>query len=656
MQDDDNFFGLTMGFNAKDFIQGTEEAQKQLVRMVDSIADAKRQSEHEISELADALSRSPKEVEAALRQLEQVQREQSREMERNQQAQLRRQADMEREQVAMIRERTEAYGRLRDVMLSVAAVAAGGRGLSGLNSLLQETSQRGVQEMTFARVTGTDSRQNIAEEEGAYLSGMSSRDEARASIGAYAGAQAEYMRTGQSGLTNTLLQAGVQLSPEQLRMNHADFLSYVVGQLRHLGYSNQLTSSVLEQSGLTSGGYTALALDPDAMRRYNRAGDRRAQGIASNEERDLEFQQSWRHMVETLSTMRDSISHDLEPWVKGLDHLAQEFDDFAQQHPNATRDILAATSVAVALGGLVAAIMPIAGTLLALKALRGSAPTLPPILPETPPALPTPGARPPIPNEPPRGTFRPGSTYLAAGEESALGRVLSMATIPAAAVVVGMTAGKVGLSDHDTIAPNQRGIPSATKSADFAAFADSVAGIEGARYDQMGGAGGHYAGRYQMSRGAIQDAARWLHEKVPTQAQFLADPAMQERFFKAYTASNEATLAAKSQQFRSMTADQRLAVLAYAHNQGAGGALSWMRGGAVGHDAFGTAGTRYTGAFLNRISHPAPSVTNHTNSGTTLNVQHMTVQANNPQQIAREASRSAMTPNGHALAANTGMH
>ncbi|GBQ32285.1 hypothetical protein HLH34_04445 [Gluconacetobacter azotocaptans] len=143
----------------------------------------------------------------------------------------------------------------------------------------------------------------------------------------------------------------------------------------------------------------------------------------------------------------------------------------------------------------------------------------------------------------------------------------------------------------------------------FGIYARSVAAIEHARYDQMGGAGGAYAGRYQMGRGAITDAARWLHEAVPSQAQFLNDPGMQERFFRAYTASNQATLNAYSGSFRRMTDQQRLEVLGYAHNQGAGAALTFLSTGRVGSDANGTPGTAYSDLIARNLAASAPPVT-----------------------------------------------
>jgi cell wall-associated NlpC family hydrolase len=58
------------------------------------------------------------------------------------------------------------------------------------------------------------------------------------------------------------------------------------------------------------------------------------------------------------------------------------------------------------------------------------------------------------------------------------------------------------------------------------------------------------------------------------------------------------------------TTEQKLQILGYAHNQGAGGAAKWLRTGRVGKDGFGTAGTAYSDAlarnFKSRVN-PYPN-------------------------------------------------
>ncbi|UMM08415.1 hypothetical protein MKW11_14700 [Gluconobacter frateurii] len=171
----------------------------------------------------------------------------------------------------------------------------------------------------------------------------------------------------------------------------------------------------------------------------------------------------------------------------------------------------------------------------------------------------------------------------------------------------------------------------------FSTFADKVSGIEsGGRYDLMGGAGGKYAGKYQMSRDAINDAAKRLHEDGPSTDQFLKDPGMQERYFRAYTDMNRAYLSSHDAMFSKLSEDKQLAILGYAHNQGAGGALKWMHGGAVGHDAFGTAGTKYSDAITAALATPQQQVAQNKTEVHVGDI-HVTAHGNaNGQQIARD--------------------
>jgi hypothetical protein len=142
----------------------------------------------------------------------------------------------------------------------------------------------------------------------------------------------------------------------------------------------------------------------------------------------------------------------------------------------------------------------------------------------------------------------------------------------------------------------------------YAAIAQGIADKEGARYDQMGGAGGQYAGRYQFGRAEITETARRLFEAVPTTQQFLGDPAMQERYMEAYTDAHHQHLMATSAKYRAMAPWERAEWLGYAHNQGAGGVGSGgvvgagaaIETGQVGRDAFNTPGSAYRDAVRRR--------------------------------------------------------
>jgi len=142
--------------------------------------------------------------------------------------------------------------------------------------------------------------------------------------------------------------------------------------------------------------------------------------------------------------------------------------------------------------------------------------------------------------------------------------------------------------------------------AEWNLFTEEISKIEsGGKYNITGGQNNHYDGKYQMGRDAKLDAGRILgidlgHSASEREA-FRNDPELQERAFKAFTKTNYMSLMGRSEEFRNMTPRQRMGVLAYAHNQGAGGASKFLRTGEVGADSFGTKGTAYTSAVTGAL-------------------------------------------------------
>lgn len=131
---------------------------------------------------------------------------------------------------------------------------------------------------------------------------------------------------------------------------------------------------------------------------------------------------------------------------------------------------------------------------------------------------------------------------------------------------------------------------------DFLRYRNALLSIEGGDYGVMGGSGGKYAGAYQMGGPAIAEAAARLGEATPTTEAFLADPDMQERFMDAYTAINHGRLLDNAK-YAALPPGEKLKILGYAWNQGAGGASSYLNTGKVGVDGFGTPGTKYIDAM-----------------------------------------------------------
>jgi hypothetical protein len=171
--------------------------------------------------------------------------------------------------------------------------------------------------------------------------------------------------------------------------------------------------------------------------------------------------------------------------------------------------------------------------------------------------------------------------------------------------------GGAGLHDRPPVGSagtGEPGIPygagSLTKEAgisqeQYDAFREGVTDLEGKAYGHMGGAGGRYAGRYQMGPSEITETASRLGVPRPTNAAFLADKQMQEKFFENYTLDHYRSLM-MSPTFRGMSHEQQLEILGYAHNQGVGGALHYLRTGQAGRDGWGTSGARYIDAIRRR--------------------------------------------------------
>ena len=75
---------------------------------------------------------------------------------------------------------------------------------------------------------------------------------------------------------------------------------------------------------------------------------------------------------------------------------------------------------------------------------------------------------------------------------------------------------------------------------------------------------------------------------------FRKDKKLQEKAFKIYTQKNHEHLTRYSKAYRDMSDKDKLAVLGYAHNQGATAAEEWLYTNVSGADAFGTKGDEYT--------------------------------------------------------------
>jgi hypothetical protein len=130
-------------------------------------------------------------------------------------------------------------------------------------------------------------------------------------------------------------------------------------------------------------------------------------------------------------------------------------------------------------------------------------------------------------------------------------------------------------------------------------YKQGIADVEGAAYTQMGGAGGRFAGRYQMGDEAITEAAKVLGLPKPSRQEFLSNPQLQEKMYMGYTISNFRYMQSLSPEFKNMTREQQLAVLPMAQ-LGIGNLAEQLRTGKISKDAWGTPTTKFSEAVKRR--------------------------------------------------------
>jgi len=154
---------------------------------------------------------------------------------------------------------------------------------------------------------------------------------------------------------------------------------------------------------------------------------------------------------------------------------------------------------------------------------------------------------------------------------------------------------------------------------EYEAFRKSIAFIESNGqpnngYGAIGGSNNHYDGKYQLGELGKMDAARILGEPYPghgkpksaARSAYRADPAMQDRFFTALALANHGYLSSKSEMYRNLPSNKKLALLGYAHNQGWDPARTYLETGFDDEDGFGTKGSKYVIAIQKALKDLKP--------------------------------------------------
>jgi len=156
------------------------------------------------------------------------------------------------------------------------------------------------------------------------------------------------------------------------------------------------------------------------------------------------------------------------------------------------------------------------------------------------------------------------------------------------------------------------------------AYKEEIAKIESrgsGGYQAKGGSGDKYDGKYQLGEAAKIDASAVLGVELKhdqnSRESFRSNPSLQEKAFAAYTLKNHQYMMADPN-YKNLSPKQKVAVLAYAHNQGHGGAKAFLKTGEERRDAFGTKATKYSNALMKRLDVSIPSPSKSTD--TTINV------------------------------------
>jgi len=118
----------------------------------------------------------------------------------------------------------------------------------------------------------------------------------------------------------------------------------------------------------------------------------------------------------------------------------------------------------------------------------------------------------------------------------------------------------------------------------FNAYKQGIADVEGARYNQMGGSGGRFAGRYQMGSGEIASASAVMGIPNPSQQEYLSNPELQEKIYMGRTILMNRRMMQLSPEYKSMSATERLSNLAGAQ-LGEGSLTDFLKGKKISDSA-----------------------------------------------------------------------
>jgi hypothetical protein len=134
----------------------------------------------------------------------------------------------------------------------------------------------------------------------------------------------------------------------------------------------------------------------------------------------------------------------------------------------------------------------------------------------------------------------------------------------------------------------------------YNALKQGVADVEGARYNQMGGAGTRFAGRYQMGSNEIEDSAKVMGIPVPSQQEYLNNPELQEKIYMGRTVYMHRRLQSLSPKYNTMSPRERAVALGMGQ-LGEGNVSSYINTGTLPRDSAGAPITKWGTAVGKRF-------------------------------------------------------
>ncbi|MDL2169827.1 hypothetical protein [Asaia sp. HumB] len=496
------------------------------------------------------------------------------------------------------------FSGVRREALAMFAVFTGGK---SLKAFVTDTAQANAQLGYMARNLNMDPSQLYRLEAAAKAAGGSFGEVAQ-SFGSLQQRLTDPKQWGE--ITNAFSQLGVTDFLDKKGNINADLPALLNRGIRAQHDSTAKAIALMDQLGLGSGIKNQALMGEAEFSRFQTDQHKMSTPSSGDLKNLAALNQSILKLKEENDQLATSLAGQLSP---ELQRVIDQFTKWEQENPGPAKFIAGITAAVDELGksfgGLGNILTGLASLAIARKLFGGDKKKLAELLEqvkklkeEIAKGAPAEAAKKGIPT----GKTQPmGSTYL---EKGWLSRSLPEA--PKAATPWGLVAvaaseimkpqstndGEAKLLEQmraeGRTGVHARGL--ASQSPLFDLFAQRVALREsGGDYNKIGGYNDAYSGKYQMGTSAIKDAANWLREPVPTREAFLADHEMQERFFRAFTDSNNAILSSSSDAYGKLGDLQRFAALGYAHNQGAGGAADWLKTGASRRDGFGTDAQEY---------------------------------------------------------------